>query len=215
MEKHQQIEAIIEERIRSGIWKVHGRLPPERQLAQSLGVSRNTLRTALQVLQGKGILASRRGGGTTVLAVPGQSGGATQQDLYSRLAGMAVLFPPMAAFCAVTIKPDQLLELETRLSSVGLTVHTGSAPEFAKAQRTFLRFIVDCGRNEPMAAAAGHIVPHGKFFSEALARATMMDRESLFAGLAGILGGIRRAQSDEARQYAGQYVAVLSRVCRA
>lgn len=43
------------------------RLPPERVLAESLGVSRMTVREALRILQGEGFLITRRGsGGTTV-----------------------------------------------------------------------------------------------------------------------------------------------------
>lgn len=42
------------------------RLPAERQLAAELGVSRSSLREALQQLISSGMLISRRGGGTWV-----------------------------------------------------------------------------------------------------------------------------------------------------
>jgi len=42
------------------------KLPAERQLAALLGVSRNSVREALQVLNTQGVLMSRRGGGTFV-----------------------------------------------------------------------------------------------------------------------------------------------------
>ncbi len=44
------------------------RLPPERQLAESLGVSRVTVREALRVLQGEGLISTSRGnaGGTFI-----------------------------------------------------------------------------------------------------------------------------------------------------
>lgn len=44
------------------------RLPPERELAEKLGVSRASLRKAIQVLAERGLLASRRGAGTFVRA---------------------------------------------------------------------------------------------------------------------------------------------------
>ncbi len=48
------------------------RMPPERELAGTLGVSRDTLREAIRVLAAEGIVESRRGrsGGTYVLKVP-------------------------------------------------------------------------------------------------------------------------------------------------
>lgn len=42
------------------------RLPSERQLAIILGVSRNSVREAIQILIREGTLVSRRGGGTFV-----------------------------------------------------------------------------------------------------------------------------------------------------
>ncbi len=214
MEKQQEIEVLLEERIRSGGWKLYERLPPERQLAQSLGVSRNTLRNALQVLQGRGILGSRRGSGTFVQAVPGQLSLNTRQDFHARLAGLTALFPPVAALCARWARPAGLLELESKLSHVGLAVHTGSAAEFARAQRIFLRAVAEWAHNARVAAAAGQVIPQGRFFSECIGLASKADRELLFAELAGLLGGVRRGQPEEAGAHAMRYAELLLRVCR-
>jgi len=212
MEKHRELEAILEERIRSGGWKQHEKIPPERQLALSLGVSRNTLRSALQILQGKGILGARRGYGTFVQAAPEQTNQDTRQNFHARLVGMQALFPSIAALCTRSVNPVEVLDLESKLSNVGLAVHTGSAAESARAQRLFLRAVAEGTHNAQVAAAAGHVIPQGRFFSEALASQT--ERESLFAELAGILGCIRRNQPEEAAVHAARYVELLSRVCR-
>jgi len=56
----------LERRILEGALKPGDRLQPERELAVELGVSRPSLREAIQKLVSKGLLHSRQGGGTWV-----------------------------------------------------------------------------------------------------------------------------------------------------
>jgi GntR family transcriptional repressor for pyruvate dehydrogenase complex len=59
----------IRRAIRTGRFVAGQKLPPERELARQLGVSRTTVREALRVLQGEGLVETRRGrsGGPVVL----------------------------------------------------------------------------------------------------------------------------------------------------
>lgn len=52
--------------IRRGKYLVNSRLPNEEQLAKELGVSRNTLREALRVLESNGVVEKKQGLGTFV-----------------------------------------------------------------------------------------------------------------------------------------------------
>ncbi len=56
----------LELRILEGSMKPGQRLPPERELSVTMGVSRPSLREAIQKLTSKGLLVSRHGGGTFV-----------------------------------------------------------------------------------------------------------------------------------------------------
>ncbi|MGB0723453.1 MAG: FadR/GntR family transcriptional regulator [Gammaproteobacteria bacterium] len=56
----------LEQMIAEGVLKPGERLPAERQLAERLGVSRPSLREAIQKLASKGLLCTRQGGGTYV-----------------------------------------------------------------------------------------------------------------------------------------------------
>ena len=60
----QQLESLIA----NGDLVPGERLPPERRLAESLGVSRPSLREAIRILASKGLLQTRPGGGTYVAA---------------------------------------------------------------------------------------------------------------------------------------------------
>lgn len=63
---HVQIERALRERIVTGRWSAHRRLPPEPELAARLGVNRGTLRRALAALIAQGLLIAHRGRGTFV-----------------------------------------------------------------------------------------------------------------------------------------------------
>jgi GntR family transcriptional repressor for pyruvate dehydrogenase complex len=60
------IAASLERRLLEGSLKPGDRLPPERELALEFGVSRPSLREAIQKLAYKGMVQSRHGGGTYV-----------------------------------------------------------------------------------------------------------------------------------------------------
>lgn len=60
------VAASLERRILEGSLKPGDRLPAERELAAELGVSRPSLREAIQKLASKGMVQSRQGGGTYV-----------------------------------------------------------------------------------------------------------------------------------------------------
>jgi GntR family transcriptional regulator len=65
---HAQIEERVAEAITAGDLQAGDRLPPERELAGQLGVSRMTLRQALESLSRRGLLVRSRGrrGGTFI-----------------------------------------------------------------------------------------------------------------------------------------------------
>nr|WP_041039934.1 FadR/GntR family transcriptional regulator [Paramagnetospirillum magnetotacticum] len=63
-----QVTDRILARIASGEWGPGHRLPGERQLAEDMGVSRVSIRAALQSLKTQGLLDAVQGGGTRVIA---------------------------------------------------------------------------------------------------------------------------------------------------
>lgn len=70
-EKRYAYTVVVErmcEQIRTGALLPGDRLPPERQLARELAVSRTSVRQALQALAERGVVESRQGDGTYVAA---------------------------------------------------------------------------------------------------------------------------------------------------
>jgi DNA-binding GntR family transcriptional regulator len=68
---YRQIEEVIRRHVHSGQWPRHYKLKAEDDLAEEFGVSRGTLRQALQVLVEEGLLTQVQGRGTFVAAPSG------------------------------------------------------------------------------------------------------------------------------------------------
>jgi GntR family transcriptional repressor for pyruvate dehydrogenase complex len=83
--KPKKISAQIAEQIRNSIMSgefVPGdRLPPERELAEMFGVSRPSVREALNILGASGLVEALQGGGTTVKSLMEQGSGNALSDM--------------------------------------------------------------------------------------------------------------------------------------
>ncbi|MEU1664132.1 FCD domain-containing protein [Streptomyces sparsogenes] len=64
----EQAAARLREEITGGHWPVGTRLPGETTLAKTLGVGRSTVREAVRVLAGAGLVQARQGSGVFVIA---------------------------------------------------------------------------------------------------------------------------------------------------
>ena len=62
----KRVRDLIRTRINAGEYSLNGRMPSEAQLCVSLGVSRATVRTALEALASEGLITRRQGDGTYV-----------------------------------------------------------------------------------------------------------------------------------------------------
>jgi GntR family transcriptional repressor for pyruvate dehydrogenase complex len=113
----------LSEAIRLGLLLDGERLPPEARLAEQLGVSTVTLREALAVLRGEGLVTTRRGrGGGTFVSAPDPASGlgrrlrefsvAELRDLGDHRAAIAATAAVLAAERAL---PGEIAELDRQL----------------------------------------------------------------------------------------------------
>ena len=63
---YRRIAAVLREQIRTGQLKAGDKLPTEQDLRERYGVSRNTVRLAIAMLQNEGMVTATQGRGTTV-----------------------------------------------------------------------------------------------------------------------------------------------------
>jgi GntR family transcriptional regulator, transcriptional repressor for pyruvate dehydrogenase complex len=123
---YEQVAARLRQRIQLGLLPAGERLPPERVLAEQLGVSRVTLRDALGILQGEGLIQRRRGaGGGAVILGQGRSPVEVRAELqrqtgaFDRILELRLVIEPGAARLAAERRTDADLR-RLQLSIEGL-----------------------------------------------------------------------------------------------
>ncbi|MEW6093648.1 MAG: fatty acid metabolism transcriptional regulator FadR [Chloroflexota bacterium] len=118
----EMAETRLLEAILSGHFQVNSNLPGERELAEQVGVTRPTLREALQRLARDGWLEIQHGkptrvrdywreGGLGVLAVLAQLPAGQSPDFVTHLLEVRVLLAPSYTRQAVETAPDQIVAL--------------------------------------------------------------------------------------------------------
>jgi DNA-binding FadR family transcriptional regulator len=125
----EQIAATIADAILDGAFPPGSTLPPERELAEQLGVNRTSLRQALARLQQMGLIEARHGSGNVVCDPEALTHPAVVEALVRRLG---------AEFLA------ELLEIRAALGPlIGRLAAQRSAPEDADALRAALAAVHD------------------------------------------------------------------------
>jgi GntR family transcriptional regulator, transcriptional repressor for pyruvate dehydrogenase complex len=118
--RYNDVVARLQSMMTAGELPVGRRLPPERELARTFGVSRNCIRQAIQTLAQQHLLESRRGDGTYVCEPDtkalarslAQAVAVNQQMLREIMEFRHLLEPQVAALAAENITPAQLDRLK-------------------------------------------------------------------------------------------------------
>jgi GntR family transcriptional repressor for pyruvate dehydrogenase complex len=142
----------------SGELRPGQRLPPEKELSERLGLSRNSLREAVKSLEIIRVLDVRRGDGTYVTSLEPQlllEAMAFVADLHQDasvieiLAVRRVLEPHAAGLAAQLITEEQLEELRRSLHQAEATT---SVPQLVEHDLEFHRVITGAGGNAYLAS---------------------------------------------------------------
>lgn len=130
--------------IRAGKWQIGDRLPSENQLCQDLGVSRVSLRNALQQFIALGVIESIHGKGTFLISndlsafETAEDGAHTQesvQDLVNLLELRSVIEPYICQQVAKNASTELIASLEKQLETMRTSV--GKGQKFVDADIQF------------------------------------------------------------------------------
>jgi len=133
---YQQVAGQLGELIRRGEYRQGGRLPPERDLARQLGVSRPTVREAMIALEIAGLVDVRTGSGAYVRKVP--STGAmpfTPPDIgpspFELVAARRLIEPEVAFAAAACMHARVLTEIAETLDMMRAGIDAGDGVQAA------------------------------------------------------------------------------------
>lgn len=154
--------------IRRGKLSPGDRLPPERQLAESLGVARVSLREGLKQLQDEGYLSVRRGkhGGTFVTALS-QPLADWRREMIARngelddLTAMRVAVESHAAWLAASHRTQE--DLTAMESAIDVQGGATNRSDFRAADALFHDAVAHASGSRRLEAAARHA--RSEFFS--------------------------------------------------
>ncbi|NKT44671.1 FCD domain-containing protein [Rhodococcus hoagii] len=148
---YQQALDWMRARIASGDWPIGARIPTEPELAELLGVGRNTLREAIKCLTSTGILEIRRGDGTYVCARTDIGGLLTRQVAVSEMLHVyevrRALELEAVRLACVRRTDDDVRRLREALDLRNETGRTGDGGAFADADLDFHVAVVAAAHN--------------------------------------------------------------------
>jgi DNA-binding FadR family transcriptional regulator len=214
---YQQVAEQVAALIRGGELRAGERLPPERDLAKRLGVSRPTVREAMIVLEIEGLVEVRTGSGIYVRNPEGGAGTGgfdAGPGAFELLAARLVIEPEIAAAAALAATPDDVRALAETIADLENAEDHRSSQE---PDRRFHAMIAGATRNSVLVQIVENL--WGAMFSpifERLAsqtglpenrRMTVADHRII---LAAIEKGDAKAAHAAMRAHLGHVEAILS-----
>lgn len=178
------------------------KIPPERELAATLGVSRTSLREALLELEFKGLVSRRPGRGTIVLesSTPAQSQqllasfDAAQKDFQQIMEMRSAVEPGVAGLAALKATATDLRQLEALLETAE---GENSASRLLELDVEFHTRVADIARN-PLLSQLIRIVSEWASSSRRLGFQGPSRKDASLAGHRDILQALRRGDATAA-----------------
>jgi DNA-binding FadR family transcriptional regulator len=158
LQRYEQIAERLAADIRSGLLAPGERLPSERDLARSLEVSRASVREAIAALQVQGVVETRPGAGTFVVAAPSTGEPPHDASPSAVLEARAQLEPAVARLAAQRAQPDPAVEnLLAAMEAITDPSEPGARATWSASDRLFHRQLAALTGNPVLLAFADHV----------------------------------------------------------
>lgn len=129
---YQEIGLVLRKQLIDGQYKVGDRLPPERDIAEQLDVSRTVVREAIIMLELENLVEVKKGSGVYVLNIPTNSGSrenviTDDAGPFEMLQARQLLESNIAEFAATQVTPGDILRMRTALDLERQEFDSGAA----------------------------------------------------------------------------------------
>lgn len=149
---YQEIGIYLQNQIASGAYKIGDRLPPERDIAEELDVSRSVVREAIIMLELQGLVEVRKGSGVYVIKLPVLKSDNGDDDSRSSdvgpfelLQARQVLESQIASFAAHNVTKNDIFRLRQSLDDERANLETGK--DDYDGDRLFHSIIAEASQN--------------------------------------------------------------------
>ena len=153
---YRQIADQLRGLLERGEYQVGSRLPPERDLAQQLGVSRPSVREALIALEVEGLVEVRMGSGIYVLPIEGaRTRQVSAEGPLETIRARQLIESELAAFAATHMTKAQVAGLRNAVALMQQEVDAGHTP--ARGDRLFHLRIAEAVENSVLQRIVGEL----------------------------------------------------------
>lgn len=152
---YARVSGDLAARIEGGEFKVGGRLPAERELAQIYKVSRPTIREAILALEVDGVVQVRQGSGVYVAARAPHHGKAEETDIgpFELLEARRAIESEACALAAAHITQEEVAALAALVAEMHSENWRDDIARSETVDRRFHMLIAESTRNSAMVAA--------------------------------------------------------------
>ncbi len=156
---YRQVADQLRQLIDAGEFPVGSRLPPERDLATQLGISRPTVREALIALEVDGRVSIRVGSGIHVLPPPPETGTPAEPQPvagpFEVLKARALIEAAVAEEAALIATPATLAPVDAAIAEMAAAIHPGA--QSMVHDRAFHTAVADMLGNDAVTKVVGDL----------------------------------------------------------
>ncbi|SIP91118.1 transcriptional regulator, GntR family [Aeromonas sp. RU39B] len=145
--QYREVGEFLKQELASGHYSIGTRLPPERDIAEQLGVGRSVVREALIMLEIEGFVEVRKGSGIYVIAIPDADNTTSRSRMmgpFELLQARQLLESNIAEFAALQVTPSDIQKMRAALEAERRDLESGEGED---GDRDFHQAIAEATHN--------------------------------------------------------------------